>query len=114
MANRSVVLLLAALAGACSGPVERDLEAVKAARTVLAEWALVEERAAQGETPATYVDQMRDAAREQLTTARDTFEEDGQEAAGVLDAVLAARPDAAALEQADKRLEPTETGLERS
>jgi hypothetical protein len=104
-------VLLFALAG-CGSKTDQQLEAVKAARTVLAEWALVEQQSAKGETPATYADQMREEARIQLRTAQSSLLADQPEAANLIGALADGEPSAAALQAADDRLEPLEKRLE--
>ena len=60
-----ILLLLVAAAP----PADRkDLPAIKAARSVFAEWALVNQLAISARLQASYVDRMRKAAREQLGT----------------------------------------------
>jgi len=62
-------LLLALLLAACSKGPQADLSAIKEARSLAAEWALVNEQATQGKLTATYVDTMHQTLREQLETA---------------------------------------------
>ena len=95
----------------CGSQADKQLEAVKSARSVLAEWALVEQRNAQGRAPTTYVEQMREQAREQLKTSESELQ--GQRpAAALIEQVRNGTPDAAALGQANKALEPLEDRLE--
>ena len=103
--------LLAALAG-CGSEADKQLEAVKAARTVLAEWALVEEQAAKGQTPETYAEEMRDAAKSQLRTAQSALREDQPRAAQLMETIVDGEPSADELKAAGSRLEPLETRLE--
>jgi hypothetical protein len=107
-----VLFLLAALA-ACSSQKDKELEAVKSARSVLAEWALVEEQAARDRAPSTYVEVMRKQARDQLKTAQKQLVGQPQ-AKSVLERLQAGSPDAGALKQADSILEPLEKSLEVS
>jgi hypothetical protein len=96
---------------ACSSQRDKQLEAVKSARSVLAEWALVEEQADKGRAQDTYVEQMRGKAKDQLKT--DATELSQQpDAAALLDTLRSSSPDAAALKQADDALKPLEDSLE--
>jgi hypothetical protein len=65
---RKPLLLLALLMGCSKGP-EADLPAISEARSLAAEWALVNEQAAQGRVTATYTRTMRESVRVQLQTA---------------------------------------------
>jgi hypothetical protein len=104
-------LLVALLAAGCSSPADRQLEAVKAARSVLAEWALVEQRAGAGGAPGHYVEQMRQLARDQLKTAQSELTRQPQ-AAALLDRLQAGSPGPAELKSAAAALEPLEKRLE--
>ena len=64
----SLLLLLAASACSRSGP-ETDLQYIKQARSVGAEWALVNEQAAANKLTPTYVASMHVWLRQQLQTA---------------------------------------------
>jgi len=111
MVARLVPVLAVFLTAACASQADRELEAVKSARSVFAEWALVEQQAAKGQTPATYAGQMRELARDQLKTAQEELARQPQ-AVGVINDVSAGPPDAAALKQAAAALEPLEKRLE--
>ena len=52
------VLLFALLLAGCSKGPEADLQYIKQARSLAAEWALVNDRAAQGKLTSTYVSSM--------------------------------------------------------
>ena len=107
------LLLLPAALAACSSQADRELEAVKSARSVIAEWALVEEQASKGRAQNTYVAQMRQLARDQLKM--DRKELSGQpDGAGLIGKLIASSPGADELNQADSALEPLETTLEAS
>lgn len=108
-----LALALAAPLAACSSPSDQELENVKAARTVLSEWALAEDRAASKATPLNYTEGMRGSARDQLVTARDELDKQHSPAAAVIQSVLWAVPDAAQLRAADRKLAPLEVALER-
>jgi hypothetical protein len=62
------LLLPLALAG-CGGQAAQQA-AIESARSVTAEWAAVERLAAAGRVPASYADQMRAEARDQLEADR--------------------------------------------
>jgi hypothetical protein len=53
-------------AGACSKGPDADLASIGEARSLTAEWALVNEKAAAGHLTTTYVDAMHKQLREQL------------------------------------------------
>ena len=61
-------LLLVLLLGACSKGPEADLPAISAARSLAAEWALVNEQASEGHLTAPYVQTMRESVRDELQT----------------------------------------------
>jgi hypothetical protein len=107
-----LILLPAALAG-CSSQTDKELEAVKSARSVIAEWALVEEQANKQQAQTIYVEQMRQLAKDQLK--KDLQELSGRpDAAGLIGTLTADSPGADELNQADSALEPVETTLEAS
>jgi uncharacterized lipoprotein NlpE involved in copper resistance len=109
---RALLALVAvtALAG-CTSRAEKQLEAVKSVRSILAEWALVEAQASKGRSPQTYADEMRQDSKDELEKAAKDLA--GQPGAAQLVAKLrAGSPDSAALKQAADRLEPLEKSLE--
>ena len=113
MRARIALLFIAFALAACSSQADKQLEAVKSARSVLAEWALVEDQAAGGRAQATYTDQMRKLARDELKT--DATELAQQPAAAArLQQFRSGSPGAAALKQAESALEPLEKRLEAS
>jgi hypothetical protein len=65
---RSLLLLPLLLAGCSKGP-EADLESIKQARSLAAEWAMVNDQASQGKLTARYVSSMHEWLREQLQTS---------------------------------------------
>jgi phosphate uptake regulator len=68
-----LVLLLAA----CSKGAQADLPSIGEARSLAAEWALVNDQASKGHVTANYVRTMRDSVREQLqTTAKSLTQPD--------------------------------------
>jgi hypothetical protein len=110
MRSACALVLTVALA-ACASQSDKQLEAVKSARSVLAEWALVEQQSAGGNAQATYVKQMRAQARQQLKTA--AAELSGQpEAAGLLERLRSGSPGPADLKAAGDALRPLEDSLE--
>lgn len=60
--------LLLALASCSSGP-DADLEYIGQARSAAAEWAMVNEQAAEGKVTATYVRSMHQWIRQQIQTS---------------------------------------------
>jgi len=95
----------------CSSRADKQLEAVKSARSVIAEWALVEEQAAAGRAQSTYVGQMRELAKDQLKTAEQELSQQ-PDAASLIDSLRSHAPDAAALKRAAGALKPLENSLE--
>ena len=91
------VLLFLFLAACSKGP-EADLPYISQARSLVAEWALVNEQARQDKLTPTYVETMRKSIRQQLqTNSRSLSEPDsayGHEIASVL-----REPDDASAEQ---------------
>ena len=65
--HKPLLLLLLLLSGCSKGP-EADLESISQARSLAAEWAMVNEQANRGQLTATYVRTMRQDLREQLRT----------------------------------------------
>jgi hypothetical protein len=65
---RASLLLFLLLAGCSKGP-EADLPSISEARSLGAEWALINEQAAKGQLTDKYVQSMHEAVREQLQTA---------------------------------------------
>jgi hypothetical protein len=95
MWRRLAFLLL--LAGCSKGP-EADLPYISSARSLAAEWALVNEQASENKLTASYVGTMRQSVREQLwTTSQSLTQPDsryGEEIAALLQ-----QPDDAAPEE---------------
>ena len=67
MLRRPLLLLFLLLAGCSKGP-EADLPYISGARSLAAEWALVNEQASEGHLTGAYVRTMRKAVRQQLQT----------------------------------------------
>lgn len=99
---------------ACSKGAEADLAAIGEARSITAEWALVNEQAAKGQLTTTYTRTMRKRLREQLQAAQSTLTQP-QSSHGVEIRRILEQPDdapsrafrshAAALKQIEDRLE---------
>ena len=89
------VLLLVLLIAGCSKSPQADLQYIAQARSLTAEWALINEQAAHGKLTSIYVETMRQSVREQLQSVRRSLADPesnyGQEIAALL-----TRPDAAA------------------
>ena len=66
---RRFLLLLLAFCAACSKGAEADEPAISKARSLAAEWALVNQQGAELKLTAPYVKTMRISIREQLQTA---------------------------------------------
>ncbi len=66
--RRGLLFTLLLLAGCSKGP-EADLQYIKQARSLAAEWALVNEQASQGKLTNIYVSSMHEWLRDQLQTS---------------------------------------------
>jgi len=66
---RRVLPLVLILCGCSQGGAEADLQYIKQARSIAAEWALVNEQAGQGKLTPTYVASMHKWLRDQLQTS---------------------------------------------
>jgi len=66
---RKPLLIALLLAAGCSKGPEADLPSISEARSLAAEWALVNEQAEQGKLTPIYVSSMHEWLREQLQTA---------------------------------------------
>ena len=69
-----LLLLFALLAGCSKGP-QADLQYISQARSLGAEWAMVNEQAAKGSLTRAFVSTMRQSIREQLQTAGSSLTE---------------------------------------
>ena len=91
-------LLFALLLASCSKGPDADLASIGEARSLVAEWALVNEQAAKGQLNATYVRTMREELREQLQSTASSLTSPNSGYAREIQAVLAeddgASPDA--------------------
>ena len=98
------LFLLALALGACSKGPDADLPSIGEARSLAAEWALVNEQDAQGKLTASYVRTMRQSVREQLQTAASSLTEP-QSTYGAEIAALLREPDDAAPQHLRSRAE---------
>ena len=64
-----IAIVLALLLSACSSGEDADLQYIKQARSIAAEWAMVNEQASAGKLTDTYVQSMRHWLRDDLRTA---------------------------------------------
>jgi hypothetical protein len=88
------LLLFALTIAACSKGPEADLPSIGQARSLTAEWALVNDLASQGKLTPTYVKTMRKSVREQLQTASRSLTEPHSAYAAEIAAVLREPDDA--------------------
>lgn len=107
------MLLLLLLAGCSKGP-QADLQYISKARSIAAEWALVNAQASEGKLTANYVDTMREAARLQLQTSQSALTQPQSAYGHEMQALLAMPPDApaGALRAHAAKLKQIEDGLE--
>jgi len=89
------LLLFALLLAGCSKGPEADLASISEARSLAAEWALVNEQAAKGQLNATYVHVMRQELRRQLETSATSLKQPGSRYGAEIRAVLRLPDDAA-------------------
>jgi hypothetical protein len=68
MARKLLAFALVLLSGCSGSGAQADLQYISEARSLGAEWALVNEQAAEGKLTAAYVTTVRQAVREQLQT----------------------------------------------
>lgn len=107
-------LLFALLLCSCSKGPEADLPSIGEARSLGAEWALVNEQAAKGHLTAAYVATMRKDLRQQLQSSRKSLTEPNSAYGREIDALLA-QPDTASPESLRphvNKLKQIEDGLE--
>ncbi|MFL6729489.1 MAG: hypothetical protein ACJ8D6_11415 [Sphingomicrobium sp.] len=93
MMRRSLAAL-ALLSGCSSAAPESDLQYIKQARSIAAEWALVNEQANEGRLTATYVDSMHQWLNDGLRTAATSLSAPESRYAGEMKALLAEPPGA--------------------
>jgi hypothetical protein len=99
---------------ACSRGPEADLPAIGGARSLGAEWALVNEQASNGRLTAAYIHSMRKQLRQQLRTEASSLTQRDSAYGNEIQALLA-EPDTAspqALRAHAARLKQIEDGLE--
>ena len=81
--------MLGVLLTACSKGPQADLPSIGEARSLGAEWALVNEQLARGRVTVVYADTMRGRLREQLDTNLTSLTQQHSEYAGQMRALLA-------------------------
>ena len=69
------LVLFCLVLGGCAQGAQKDLPSIAEARSLAAEWALVNEQAAEGKVTSTYVKTMRSSVRQQLTTISQSLSE---------------------------------------
>jgi hypothetical protein len=107
-------LLLALLLAGCSKGPEADLQHIKQARSISAEWALVNEQANKGTVTATYVASMHQWLREQLQSSSTSLTQPDSRYGEEIQALLQ-QPDDAAPEELrahSEKLKQIEDSLE--
>jgi hypothetical protein len=87
-------LFLMVLCSACSQGPQADAAAISQARSLTAEWALINQQAADHKLTGTYVDTMRSSIREELQTTAKSLTQPGSDYGSEIQAVLK-EPDAA-------------------
>jgi Tfp pilus assembly protein PilP len=90
---RKLLFLLLALTSCSKGP-EADLQYISEARSLAAEWALVNEQAAQGHLTAAYAQTMRASIRDQLQSSAKSLTQPRAPYAAEIGAILSAPDDA--------------------
>jgi hypothetical protein len=110
---RSPLLLLLLLAACSRGP-EADLPYISQARSLAAEWALVNEQASEGKLTQTYVETMRKELRQELGTSAKALTRPQSAYAHEIDALLKQPGDAspADLREHARTLKTIEDSLE--
>ena len=108
------LLLFGLLLAACSKGPQADLPSIGEARSLAAEWALVNEQQANGHVTAIYAHSMRGRLRQQLETDLTSLTHPHSPYGGEVRALLAARDDAspAELRAHARALKQIEDGLE--
>jgi hypothetical protein len=110
---RKLLLSLLVLAGCSKGP-QADLPAIGAARSLGAEWALVNQEASRGHLTGVYVKTMRQQLREQLRANASSLTQPDSRYAAEIQALLAEPDDAPPeeLRARSEKLKQIEDGLE--
>ncbi len=111
---RSVLLLCLSVLAACSKGPQADLEYISKARSLAAEWALINELDAKGQLTHAYVSAMHKSLREQAQTAADALTEPNAAYAKDMEAIAAMPDDASPqkLRAYSDRLKTVEDSLE--
>jgi hypothetical protein len=111
---RLLVSLLALSVISCAKGPAADLPSIKQARSAAAEWALVNEQALHGQLTRTYIEKMREAAREELISALPGLSDPTSSQARIVGRLLVEPPDSppARLRAYSDQLKSIETGLE--
>ena len=110
---RWLALLLVLLGGCSKGP-QADLASIGEARSLVAEWALVNELAAKGQTNATYTATMHQQLRQQLHTVATSLKQPDSDYGAAIGACLRLTDDSAPgeLRLYGQTLKQIEDGLE--
>lgn len=111
--HRSVLLCLFLVAACSKGP-QADLQYISEARSLAAEWALVNEQAAQGKLTDSYVSAMRTSLRQQVQSVSSALTQPDSPYAQEINAIASA-PDNASPKQlraASDKLKKIEEQLE--
>ena len=107
-------LLFLLLLAACSKGPQADLPTISQARSLAAEWALVNEQASEGKLTHTYVETMRKELRQELETSGKALTQPRSAYAQEIDALLKQPGDAspAELREHASKLKTIEDALE--
>jgi len=110
---RRILLLLLSLAACSKGP-QADLPYISQARSLAAEWALVNQQASKGKLTQTYVETMRKELRQELETSGKALSQPRSAYAREIDALLKQPGDAspADLREHARALKTIEDSLE--
>ena len=95
---RRLMLLPTLLLAGCSKGPDADLQYIKQARSLAAEWALVNEQAAQGKLTVVYVRTMHQRLRQQLQTSSSSLAEPNSAYGAEIEALLHTADDASPAE----------------
>jgi hypothetical protein len=111
---RASLLLLLPLLAACAKGPQADLQYISTARSLAAEWALVNQQAAEGKVTQVYASAMRSSLKQQADTAAKAVTEPNSDYARVMKAIAAEPLDAppAQLRAHSDRLKKIEDQLE--
>ena len=112
--KRRVLIVLFLVSGCATAPPEADLQYIKQARSLAAEWALINEQAAERRLIPPYVAAMHRWLRDGLETASTSLTDPDSSYGGEIRALLNEPPDAdpIALRGHAKRLKEIESELE--